>query len=138
MNLLEWFRDFFIEHWPAFAWAVCGMIIGQVMKTSVFTREQAYKVRKLQPFWWWMRKTLPLHPMIAGLFVGLLWVDPEGRGWSYAPSMGYFFFAGGGSVVIYQVLKGLFKSKKIPFDPDAIGVVSEKPPAHPMELPETD
>lgn len=94
------------ERWPLWAFAVICAIVGQVTSTRVFTRERAYLKALHQPIWWWGRETLPLHPIVAGILLGLLWRDPEGKLWSRAASSTYFAFAGAVSTVLWIVIKG--------------------------------
>lgn len=106
--------EFIQPHWAGLSWAVMAMIVGQVMKNAVFTKDQAHKKRKSQWFWWWMRKTLALHPVIAGCIVGLVWHDPvEGADWPWIGSVIYFGFFGAISTWLFEVIKGLAKKRGI-------------------------
>jgi hypothetical protein len=89
------------------------MVVGQVMKNGIFTKAQAMKQRKSQWFWWWMRKTLPLHPVLMGAILGMLWQDPEGADWPFIGGVLYFAFFGAISTWLYEVLKSLAKSRGI-------------------------
>jgi hypothetical protein len=90
-----------------------AMLVGQVMSKRIFTTEQAHKKRKGQWFWWWARKTLPLHPMATGFVIGIFWQDPEGVDWPWVASPMYFAAFGGGSIWAYEVIKGLLKKKGV-------------------------
>jgi hypothetical protein len=108
---------------------VIFMMVGQVVKTNIFTKSQAAKRRKSQWFWWWAFKTLPLHPIAAGLVTGLLWPNPEADV-SGIGAVFYFMGAGAGSVFAFQVLKGLLKKKGVDLD-----VPGESMPAPALEKP---
>lgn len=116
-----------LAHWPFMAWALVAMMIGQVMKSTVWTRQRAHTKGKLQWLFWWAYKTLPLHPMVGGCLLGLAWQDPEGRGWPWSASMIYFAAAGAMSVWLYQILKGLAKKKGIDLG-DLPGTSTPPPP----------
>ncbi len=101
-------------HWPGLTWSLIAMVVGQVMKNGIFTKPQAAKLRKTQWIWWWGRKTLPLHPVLAGALVGLLWQDPvEGQNWPFIGSVIYFAFFGAVSTWLFEVIRGLAKTKGI-------------------------
>jgi len=102
-----------MERWPFWAFAVICAIVGQVTSKSVFTRERAYLKALHQPLWWWGRETLPLHPIIAGTLLGLLWKDPEGKAWGSAASCVYFAFAGAVSTVLWIFIKGIAKRRGV-------------------------
>ena len=101
-----------IQHWPFVAAVFVFMLMGQVAKTAVWTRERARQKGWAQPFWWWGYKTLPLHPVAAGAALGLFWRDPEPEV-SGVAAMVYFAFAGAMSVWAYQILKGVAKRKGV-------------------------
>lgn len=116
--MLETFEKAFAlaaPHWPALSWALIAMMIGQVMAHRVFTADHAARKRKHQWFWWWGRKTLPLHPVASGLLLGLVWVNPEGAdpAWSTVASSMYFGASGTLSIWLYQLIKGLAKRQGI-------------------------
>jgi len=113
MEAVQGVWDFLAPHWPGLSWMLIAMLVGQVMAHRIFTREQAHKKRKSQWFWWWMRKTLPLHPVVSGLLLGIVWQDPEGAGWPWVASLMYFAAFGGGSIWAYETAKGLLKKKGI-------------------------
>lgn len=123
------------KHWPGLAWFVCAMMFGQVMAHRVFTREQAAKVRKSQWFWWWARKTLALHGVIAGNILGMIWRDPLGTPWPVVASMAYFGLWGGLSVTGYEVIKGLLKKRGIDINLPGGDTPSYIPPRMPPSIP---
>jgi hypothetical protein len=101
-----------MQHWPFLAALVVFMIIGQAVKTGIFTKAQAAKHRKCHWFWWWAYKTLPLHPIVTGLLTGLVWSNPE-PGISGIGAMFYFAGAGACSVCAFQILKDLLKKRGV-------------------------
>lgn len=107
-----------LPHWPFVCWTIVSMLVGQVMAHRIFTLEQAKKKRKTQWIWWWGRKTLPLHPVVTGSLLGLVWRNPEGAdpAWVLAADIGYFALAGALSIWGYQFLKGLAKSRGVDLD----------------------
>lgn len=106
---IEWLRP----HWPGFTWAFVAMLIGQVMTRHVFTRARSTGRGSRVRFFYWMRKTLPIHPVLAGAIVGLIWQNPENAdpAWPIIGSMMYFATFGGLSVWLYQVIKQLAKKQ---------------------------
>ena len=104
-----------LVHWPFMAWAIIAAVIGQVMKTAVWTKSRAHTKGKAQWLWWWGYKSLPLHPMASGFLLGVVWQNPEGAevAWSWIGSAIYFATAGALSVFLYQVVKGLAKKKGV-------------------------
>lgn len=109
----ETIYNYLIAHWPFAAFAFVMMIVTQVMKSSVFTKARAHKKGKLQWFFWWSYKFLPLQPVGAGFILGAIWRNPEGADpvWPVVASMFYFAVAGGLSVWLYEFIKGLAKKK---------------------------
>lgn len=97
-----------IDRWPFVAVCAVFTIIGQFTSTRLFTRDRAYRV-KPHWFWYWMRETLPLHPVVSGALVGLLWSDPEGAGWGWQASVAYFSGAGVLSLFTWMLIKGKLK-----------------------------
>lgn len=92
-------QEFIVAHWPFCIMAAVFWIVGHFMETSVFTRARAYEPSKAQWFWWWGRESMELHPILAGVALGLVWTDPEFAGWSFPTAVGYF--AGAGVVSLF-------------------------------------
>lgn len=113
--------DYILPHWPFFAWMAIAMIIGRVVTLNIFTKTAHY-TRKPVWFWWWGRKTLALHPILAGAMLGIFWRNPEPGVDTLAACMGYFAASGGLSVWAYELVKGLAKKQgydlKIPGEGD--------------------
>ena len=100
---------------PFVAWIILAAIVGQVVKTQIMTRKRAHTKGKFQWFWWWGRKTLPLHPVVIGIVIGLAWpgtIEAGYEGGTIQAAL-YFGLAGGLSVWAFEVLKGLAKKKGI-------------------------
>lgn len=116
-----------LAHWPFMAWTIIAAAIGQVMKTAVWTKKRAHTKGKAQWLFWWAYKTLPLHPILGGAILGLIWQNPEHAdpAWSWIASVVYFATAGALSVSLYQVVKGIAKKKGFDF--------SEKKPPPPSK-----
>jgi len=117
-----------LDRWPFWATVMVFTVIGQFTSTKLFTRERAYKKWPKvwqRHLWWWGRETLMLHPIFAGGALGLLWRDPEGRGWSMAASPAYFAAAGVLSMFAWALLKGALKKRGIVI---ALPGASEPPP----------
>lgn len=116
------------ERWPFWAVAVIFSVVGNFTAQRLFTRPRAYAKGRWQWVWWWGRETLPLHPIMAGVVLGHLWIDPEGRQWSALVSSVYFAFAGAVSTVLWVIIKGVAKSRGVEL---TLPGDSEPPPASP-------
>lgn len=138
------FDDFLIEHvyslrhWPFFAAAVVFMSIGEVLKRSVWTKERARARGSLRWLWYTGRVTLPIHPVCAGFFVGLIWDEPE-RYVSGPAACFYFAAAGALSVWLYQIIKSVLRRRglsvgNVYFEPADFADLSD-PVVTPVERP---
>ena len=107
----EIFSTYILPHWQFVAWAIVSMLIGQVMKSAVWTKKRAHTKARFQWVFWWAYKTFPLHPVAAGAILGMIIRNPEGAdpAWAWPMAALYFGAAGALSVWLYQVLKGLAK-----------------------------
>jgi len=127
----------FSTHWPFIAVTIILMMIGQVSKISVFTKQRAHALHGT--VWgevvWWGRKTLPLHPMISGAIIGLVWRNPTEMIDRVIESVAYFALAGTLSVWAYQILKSIAKKKGYELGP-LPGAESTPPPIPPDGKPE--
>jgi hypothetical protein len=110
---MEYLDTYILPHWPFVAVAVILMVIGQVVKTAIFTKKRALSKGKMQWLFWWGWKLLPLYPVLVGLLIGLVWINPEGKepAWSYSEGLAYFGLAGTVSIFLFDVLKGVFKQR---------------------------
>ena len=102
-----------MDRWPFWSVALIFAIVGQFTSKHLFTRERAYLKDRWQPFWWWGRESLSLHPIAAGALLGQLWPDPEGRHWTTAASCAYFASAGVVSMFLWMIIKGVAKKKGV-------------------------
>ncbi len=102
-----------VDHWPFAAVAAMLTVINQVLSKRIFTREQAYKERKAQSFWYWGRELLPIYPIVFGLLFGVWWSDPEGKGWELQAGVTYFGAAGALSLIAWAFAKALAKKRGI-------------------------
>ena len=105
--------EFASPHWPGLAWMLIAMVITQFEKGALFTRRRAHQKGKAQWFWWWGRKTMPLHGAFFGALLGIAWQNPESADpvWPWTASLIYFAFFGALSVSAYEIIKGLLKKK---------------------------
>ncbi len=102
-------NDHVLPHWPFLCWMLVAMVIGQVAVRNVFT-----KVRTARGWAWaWGRRTLPLHPVLAGAVLGLIWRDPEGGGMGPAASACYFAAAGALSLWLFEAVSRFAKARGV-------------------------
>lgn len=109
-DVMSFVNTHVLPHWPFFAWMLISMLTGQVMKNTLWTKKHAIE-SKPHWFWWWMYKTMVLHPVVGGIVVGLVWQSPEEGVDGVVASMGYFATSGGLSTWAYELLKNLVKKK---------------------------
>lgn len=112
-------------HWPFFVYTGMFAFVGEVMKRQVLTPANEAKLEK-EASRWWNRKgvgyfvavciltttriPLPLHPMIAGFFLGFIPGIPLSAGVHYgAQSVLYCMGAGIASNSLYAVIRAGFK-----------------------------
>jgi len=121
-----------LPHWPFFAWLITAMVIGQVMKTAVWTKERALQKGRWQPLFYWAYKTLALHPVLSGALVGVAWREPE-EGMTKLPAcIAYFALAGACSVFAYEFLKAFAKKEGVDISLPGESKVPSNPPAKPL------
>ena len=104
------------ERWPFWSAVLVFTILGQFTSMKLFTRSRAYAKTSpafIQHFWWWGRETLMVHPILAGVVLGRLWMDPEGKGWPIVGSQMYFASAGVVSLFAFAVLRAILKWRGI-------------------------
>lgn len=111
-DLMDFAGRHIIPHWPFYCWLLIAMLIGQIAKRTLWTREHA-RDKKPHWFWWWMRKTMALHPVLAGCTLGVVWRSPEPGADTMIASMGYFAMAGALSTWTYEFLNGLAKKRGV-------------------------
>jgi len=98
------------SHTPFVSAMIGYMLVGQFMKNYVFTRQRAMNFHP-KWFWWWGRKSMVLHPTIAGLALGVVWRAPEVGYERLVDSMGYFALAGSLSTFVFVAIQQVFKNK---------------------------
>lgn len=124
MENLESFMGelFTLDHWPWMAICVIFTIIGQFTSTRLFVRERAYTdygsnlAGKMQHwFWYWGRESLPVHPILAGAMLAMVWVNPEGAdpAWGVPATAAYFGSSGAISLGAWMWLKAKAKARGI-------------------------
>lgn len=126
----EFINNQVLPHWPFAAAMLIFSVIGEVTTRNVFTKT-AHLTNKPVWFWWWGRKTLALHPILAGLVMGTVWTNPEAGVDTLVESCAYFAMAGALSVWAYETLKGF--AKKEGYDIDLPGVDESIRPTKPPE-----
>ncbi|KKN75999.1 hypothetical protein LCGC14_0375560 [marine sediment metagenome] len=103
-QVMEFLNAHVLPHWPFIAWAVIAMVIGQVMVKNIFTKKHAETLRP-KWLWYWARKTLPLHPVLSGIVIGIFWRNPEPAVMGIVPAAAYFGVAGALSLWLFEVLR---------------------------------
>jgi hypothetical protein len=120
VGALESLTEYVLPHAPFIGITLILLVIGHRMSTRVFTKPRAYRFygptaagKWKWRFFYWGRETLPMHAILAGVIIGLLWRDPEGLGWNRAASVAYFASAGAVSMMLWAVIRGWAKKKGI-------------------------
>lgn len=108
-ELAEIWNKHVLPHWPFLCWMLVAMVCGQVAVRNVFTKARAVQ----GAFWAWGRRTLPLHPVFAGVALGLIWRDPEGGGMSLPGSACYFAAAGALSIWLFEAIARFAKARGV-------------------------
>jgi len=103
------------EHWPFFSVAMVIYTCGIVFKKFAWTAERAAKNK----FFWFMRATLPIHPLIAGVVAALALRWAPGID-SFPQIVLYYVAAGGCAAWLVNIIKYYLASKgiKIPENED--------------------
>lgn len=110
-------------HWPLMVITLVLAFIGQIAKGAVFTKERiehywimAHTGDKpksalvLNKFYWWGRKTLPMHPVLAGAALAFVPGIPVGPGIEGTATRVVYFMGGGIlSTWAFDLLKGFAK-----------------------------
>lgn len=104
--------DMVLSHWPFSSVAVMLAVAGLVAD-RVFTWERAH-AKPGKDFWWWMRETLPLHPVVIGLLLGCVMPDPEGQHWGRGLIVAYFGGAGAAGLGGWVYLRARAKAIPLP------------------------
>lgn len=121
-SIAEFVKAYIIDHWPFLLVSMMLGMVGVFARSYLWTKEAAAKRR----FHYWMRATLPFHPVVAGGvfgFVGELLFNGEmivGPGVERTAASIGLYYAGAGllSTWIWAAWKHLMKSRGIaPDDP---------------------
>ncbi len=106
--------ELFFAHWPFVVVAALLTVVGRVAD-RVFTRERAYETPK-KDSWFWLRETLPLHPVGAGALIGAVMgyfgVSPEPAVTS--PGMIALYYTGAGVAGLVGWVYARANAKSIP------------------------
>lgn len=128
--------DFALSHWPFIVVALVFSTFGQVMKGVVFTRrniEGAFASaiggrRIIGHLLWWGRKTMPLHPVMAGGAVSFMPGMPAAPGIDTQAELTlYFLGAGVCSTWMFSMLKTF--AKKQGYELPSVATDSLPPPS---------
>ena len=129
---MEAIYDKLHPHWPFFAWLAIAAIVGRFMSREVFTKERAL-YRWPQAFWTWGRRTLPLHPMVAGVVVGLFYREPPALQTSRFPAWLYFGAAGALAPYLYDVVRCWARKRGFEFTELDTSSTTAPPPVAPLQ-----
>lgn len=129
--------SFLLSHWPFLAYSIISLIVVHVCKGILWTKKNV-DVSKVSPAIWWARKTLPLHPVVIGLLVGLIPGVPASAGIeAVAAKCLYFGGAGASSTWIFDVIKGIAKQRGFDLKLPGASHEAAQAPAEPLvEIPE--
>lgn len=94
--------DFVLAHWPFFSVAFILGALGTQAKKKLWTDELAKKSRAV----FWLRLTMPFHPVAVGALIGLIPGMPLGDGVTY-PGGAVIYFAGAGVLSTWVYIAAL-------------------------------
>ena len=129
---MDWFSEHIATHWPFITVCAVLWVIGHFMATSVFTKARSLKESKHGWFWWWGRASMELHPVAAGVLIGILWQNPEQAdpAWPWIATLFYFMAAGVSSLFGWKLI--VLIAKRLGFDLSGASLPGEsKPPEEP-------
>lgn len=117
-STVAFFNEWILPHWPFFAAAIIfgylGVAMKRVLKPEVVERSQVA---------WWLRATLPLHPVFTGIVVGAFNVLPTSAGVEgHAGSALYFGFAGAVSTWVYNAFKHFMEKRTSKGAPKSLSI----------------
>jgi hypothetical protein len=126
----EFLEQHIFPHWPFIVFCLTAALVVQVFKGAVWTKARGDGKGVKAGFFWWMRKTLPLHPVAAGALFGLIPGLPTSPGIpeTMASSALYYGAAGLVSTWAFDIIRGI--AKKRGYD---IHIPGEKPTPPPKE-----
>ena len=107
--------EFLTAYWSFLVFALTAAIIVQICKGAVWTAKRADGKGWRPGFFWWVRKTLPLHPVVVGALFGFLpgLPTPEAVPDTVVAHVMYFAGAGIFSTWAFALVKGVAKRKGI-------------------------
>lgn len=100
--------DTLLEHWPFILTALVFGGVGQAVKQTLWTKANAKK----HTICWWGRKTMPAHPVVLGVLLGLVPGMPASPGVETTAAVA-LYYAGAGmfSTWGFALLKGFAKKR---------------------------
>jgi hypothetical protein len=112
---MEDVAQFLANHWPIVTFAVAAAMVTQVAKAAVWTQKRAEGGGRAAGFCWWMRKTLSLHPVVAGALFGLIPGLPASPDVPETMAAHALYYGGAGvlSTWVFAIVKGLAKRRGI-------------------------
>lgn len=66
--MTSFIQTWVLPYWHLFVSAAVLSLFGEFFKKYVFTKARA----KTNAVWLWVRRTMPLHPVVAGALLGLI------------------------------------------------------------------
>jgi len=107
--------QFVSDHYPLLVFALTAAFVVQVFKSAVWTAKRADGQGTRAGFFWWMRKTLPVHPVVAGALFGLVPGLPVSPDVPETVAAHAVYYAGAGilSTWGFAIVKGVAKRKGI-------------------------
>lgn len=124
---MEIITEYVFPHWPFIVATLIFATMGQVMKATVFTKANVVKYkasdsklgRIVGELLWWGRKSLPMHPVIAGaLLGGVPGIPVSAPMGEVATAVKQLYYAGAGmaSTWAFAILKSVAKKRGIELD----------------------
>jgi len=120
-----------LAHWPFVMATLILAIVGQVAKTTIFSTDLLKRTHgsRMGELLWVGRKTLPLHPVVAGMALGFVPGMPVSPGvLTLAAKVLYFAGAGMASTWAFAILKGVAKEKGYDLNIPTESVAPSAPP----------
>jgi len=66
----EWAQENLAIHWPWLLGSFCFWVVGKFMVAQVWTKERAFAPGRFRNVWHFMRRTVAIHPLAAGFWLG--------------------------------------------------------------------
>jgi len=129
---------------PFVAWVIIAWVLGQLVKTYVFTVKRAVTPGKLRKWFWKpMRRSMVIHPAVIGIGIGWFWqgkidtvMETDYVGGALS-GVAYFVVAGIVATWGYRVVREWVKKKYDVELPDKLPGASSLPPP-PKDDPEEE